>query len=188
MPEVGIFVDEVNRNAASSDEGFAACAYHARTMPSVTVHPVTTDGDLVDARLLFEEYAASLDFSLCFQGFDHELAELPGSYAPPRGSLQLARVDGAAAGCVALRPIGNDACEMKRLFVRPRFHGQGLGRKLAVAIIAEGRAAGYTTMKLDTVPSMTAAQGLYESLGFRNIPPYTANPIEGARYLELRLR
>jgi putative acetyltransferase len=157
-------------------------------MSGVAVGPVTSVDDLAEVRLLFQEYAASLNFSLCFQSFDRELADLPGAYAPPAGRLLLTRVEDVAAGCVALRPLGNDACEMKRLFVRPVFHGQGLGRRLALAIVEEGRAAGYTTMRLDTVPSMTAAQGLYESLGFRDIPPYRENPIDGARYLELRLR
>ena len=157
-------------------------------MSGIIIAPATAANDLAEARLLFEEYAASLNFSLCFQGFDRELAELPGTYAPPRGRLLLAKVDGLSAGCVALRPLGDDVCEMKRLFVRPGFHGQGLGRRLAVAILEEGRAAGYAAIKLDTVPSMAAAQGLYESLGFREIPPYRENPIEGARYLELQLR
>ena len=157
-------------------------------MSSVTVTPASTPDDIAKARLLFEEYASSIGFSLCFQGFNAELAGLPGAYAPPRGRLLLARADGVVAGCVALRPLQDEAvCEMKRLFVRPAFHGRGLGRRLAVAIIVEGRAAGYTTMRLDTVPSMKAAVRLYESLGFRDIAAYTENPIEGARYLELEL-
>jgi ribosomal protein S18 acetylase RimI-like enzyme len=155
-------------------------------MSSHTVVPVAGAIDIREVRLLFEEYAASLNFSLCFQDFDRELAELPGAYRPPAGRLLLARVGGIVAGCVALRPIENDACEMKRLFVRPAFHGQGLGRQLVVAVIAGARAAGYTTMKLDTVPSMEAAQRLYASLGFRDIPPYRENPIAGARYMALR--
>jgi putative acetyltransferase len=155
-------------------------------MSSHTVVPAAGAIDIREVRLLFEEYAASLNFSLCFQDFDRELAELPGAYRPPAGRLLLARVGGIVAGCVALRPIENDACEMKRLFVRPAFHGQGLGRQLVVAVIAGARAAGYTTMKLDTVPSMEAAQRLYASLGFRDIPPYRENPIAGARYMALR--
>jgi putative acetyltransferase len=156
-------------------------------MSSHTVERVTEANDLREVRLLFEEYAESLDFSLCFQDFDRELAELPGAYGPPSGRLLLARVDGVVAGCVGIRPIGSDGCEMKRLFVRPGFHGQGLGRQLVVAVIEEARAAGYTTMKLDTVPSMAVAQRLYDSLGFPDIRPYRENPIEGARHMELRL-
>ena len=148
-------------------------------MTAVTITHASTPDDIAEVRTLFLEYAASLGFSLCFQGFDAELAELPGAYAPPEGRLLLARVDGVAAGCVGLRPIGDGSCEMKRLFVRPDFHGQGLGRRLATAVVDEGRAAGYTAMRLDTVPSMKAAIGLYSSLGFRDIPPYRENPIEG---------
>jgi ribosomal protein S18 acetylase RimI-like enzyme len=156
-------------------------------MSPVTVTPVSTAEDLADARRLFEEYAASIGFSLCFQGFDRELAELPGAYAPPEGRLLIAKVEGSPAGCVALRKIGDRVCEMKRLYVRPGFHGQGIGRKLAEAVIAEARTAGYATMRLDTVPAMKAAIGLYESLGFVDIEPYRENPIPGARYMELTL-
>lgn len=154
-------------------------------MANVTVVQVASEQDLREIRALFEEYARSLDFNLCFQGFDRELAELPGRYAPPSGRLLLALVDGAVAGCVALRDIGGGSCEMKRLYVRPAFHGQGVGRRLATAIVEQGRAAGYASMKLDTVPAMKPAIALYESLGFRDIGPYTNNPIEGARYMEL---
>jgi putative acetyltransferase len=156
-------------------------------MSVVTITAAATPGDIAEARTLFEEYAASLGFSLCFQDFDRELAELPGAYAPPQGRLLLARVDGSVAGCVAVRPLDGGTCEMKRLFVRPAFHRHGIGRRLATSIIEEGRVAGYTSMRLDTVPSMTAALGLYASLGFVDIPPYRDNPIPGARYLELRL-
>jgi len=157
-------------------------------MSPVTITPVLTAGDLADVRTLFEEYAGSIGFSLCFQGFERELAELPGAYAPPEGRLLVAKIGGAPAGCIALRRIGDGICEMKRLFVRPPFHGRGLGRKLAETIIQEGRAAGYAAMRLDTMPAMKAAIGLYESLGFRDIEPYRENPIEGTRYMELRLR
>jgi putative acetyltransferase len=166
------------------------CSNAATILPTsaVAITPASTPADVADVRQLFIEYAASLGFSLSFQGFDAEVASLPGCYAPPRGRLLLARVDGAVAGCVALRRLDEGVCEMKRLYCRPAFVGQGLGRQLALAIIEEGRAAGYTTMKLDTVPAMTAALGLYGSLGFVDIPPYRENPVEGARYLELRLR
>ena len=149
--------------------------------------PAVSAADLQCVRLLFEEYAASLEVSLCFQGFDHELSSLPGAYGPPTGRLLLARVEGQPAGCVALRRIGPGVCEMKRLFVRPGHQGSGLGRRLATAIIDEARRAGYVTMKLDTLPTMKAALGLYESLGFQDASPYTHNPIEGARFMELAL-
>ena len=139
--------------------------------------------DLDEVRALFAEYAASLPFALDFQGFERELADLPGAYGPPRGALLLAR----AAGCVGLRPLDETTCEMKRLYVRPSARGSGLGRRLAVAIVAEGRGLGYAHMRLDTVPEMDAAQSLYEQLGFREIPPYRDNPIPGARFLELEL-
>jgi GNAT superfamily N-acetyltransferase len=139
--------------------------------------------DVEEVRTLFREYAASLPFPLDFQDFDRELAELPGSYAPPRGVLLLAR----SAGCVGLRPIDETTCELKRLYVRPAARGTGLGRRLTEAVVAEARGLGYAHMRLDTVPGMEAAQLLYEHLGFHEIPPYRANPIPGARFLELQL-
>ena len=142
-----------------------------------------TAADLPEVRRLFEEYAASIGFSLDFQGFDEEVASLPGRYAPPTGALLLAR----GAGCVALRTLDADACEMKRLYVRPAFRGSGLGRRLVEAILDEARALGFASIKLDTVPSMGSAIALYESLGFRDVPPYTKNPIAGTRFLELTL-
>jgi ribosomal protein S18 acetylase RimI-like enzyme len=156
-------------------------------MPSVALGLATSAEDIREVRELFEEYAGSLGFSLCFQGFDQELAGLPGAYAPPTGRLLLARVDGVTAGCVGLRQIGERVCEMKRLFVRPSHHGTGLGWRLATAVIDEARRAGYRVMRLDTLPSMKAAIGLYQSLGFRDTVPYTHNPIEGARFMELIL-
>jgi putative acetyltransferase len=144
---------------------------------------VTESADVEEARLLFEEYAASLPFALDFQDFDQEVADLPGPYAPPRGALLLAR----EAGCVGLRPIDETTCEMKRLYVRPSARGLGLGRRLAEAAIAEARRLGYARMRLDTVPGMDSAQSLYAQLGFREIAPYRANPIPGALFLELTL-
>jgi ribosomal protein S18 acetylase RimI-like enzyme len=143
--------------------------------------------DLPAVRELLLEYAAGVGVPLDFQGFDREVADLPGDYAPPRGALLVARVGAELAGCVALRPLGGDACEMKRLFVRPAARGLGLGERLALAIVAEARRLGYRRMRLDTLPAMAAAQSLYERLGFRDIPPYTDNPVAGTRFLELTL-
>lgn len=156
-------------------------------MGEVTVEQARSGAEVAQARALFEEYAASLGVSLCFQGFDRELAGLPGDYAPPAGRLLLARVDGELAGCVALRPLAPDVGEMKRLFVRPRYQGLGLGRRLATAVIQEARALGYARLKLDTLPSMTAAIGLYGSLGFSDTAAYRDNPVPGARFMELSL-
>jgi GNAT superfamily N-acetyltransferase len=138
-------------------------------------------------RELMRAYADSLPFDLAFQGFDRELAELPGDYAPPRGALLVARIDGRVGGCVALRPFDGDVCEMKRLFVSPAARGRGIGRRLAEAIVDEARRLGYARMRLDTTPGMETAQTLYEQLGFREITPYRHNPIDGTRFLELEL-
>lgn len=139
------------------------------------------------ARALFREYAASLGFSLCFQDFDRELAELPGPYAPPSGRLLLCLVEDQAAGCVALRQIDPEVCEMKRLYVCPEFRSRHLGEKLARTAIDEARRAGYRRMRLDTLPSMERAIALYGKLGFKEIEPYRDNPIAGALFLELAL-
>ena len=146
-----------------------------------------SSADVELARKLFREYETSLGISLCFQGFEEELAGLPGAYAPPRGRLLLAREGNEPAGCGALRPLADDVCEMKRLYVREAFRGRGVGRLLAESLITEGRAIGYARMRLDTLPSMTAAIPLYLSLGFREIPPYRRNPIPGALFLEKEL-
>ncbi len=153
----------------------------------ITIVPATTPTQLRDARALFLEYAASLDFDLRFQDFHREVAGLPGEYAPPRGLLLLVQADGRAAGCIALRRIDELTCEMKRLYVRPAHRGRGLGRLLCEALISQAQAIGYTRMKLDTVPQMTAAIALYRELGFVPTEPYRYNPLPGALFMELVL-
>jgi ribosomal protein S18 acetylase RimI-like enzyme len=139
-------------------------------------------------RRLFLEYAASLEVDLAFQGFAQELAGLPGAYARPAGGLLLGFDGVEPAGCVAFRPLEPGVSEMKRLYVRPSARGAGWGRRLAERVVSEARAAGYEHMRLDTLPSMGAALGLYLGLGFREIPAYRHNPVAGTRFLELDLR
>jgi GNAT superfamily N-acetyltransferase len=145
------------------------------------------DGDVEAVRLLLIEYGASLSIDLAFQSFDDELAELPGRYAPPGGALLVARVDGDPVGCVGLRPLDEETCELKRLFVRPAHRGDGTGLRLLEEGVAEARRLGYRRLRLDTIPGMERAQTLYERFGFRDIAAYTQNPIEGTRFLELEL-
>jgi ribosomal protein S18 acetylase RimI-like enzyme len=147
-----------------------------------------TPAQIETARAMFLEYAEWLGFSLCFQGFDQELAALPGRYAPPSGRLLLAGAGENTAGVIALRPLDGQTCEMKRLYVRPAFRGQRLGRTLAEKLIAEARAIGYRRMALDTLPDrMGEAITLYRRLGFREIKPYYENPVAGAVFMELAL-
>ena len=150
----------------------------------IRVRAAEGPGDLGHIRDLFLEYAASLNFDLCFQGFDEELANLPGAYGPPRGRLFLAEGRGGIAGGVGLRPLEAEICEMKRLYVRPAFRNLGLGRRLAEAAMGAARAVGYRRMRLDTLASMAAANALYRSLGFKEIPPYYDSPLESAIYFE----
>ena len=162
-------------------------------MPPSEISLVTpNDGELIDlARGIFREYADSLGIDLAFQDFDAELAGLPGPYAPPDGHLMLAFVDGELAGCGAFRGLTDvdypNACEMKRLYVRPAFRRFGLGRLLAQALLDEARRAGYSATLLDTLDDMEAARSLYASLGFEEIPPYYFSPIAGSHYLKADL-
>lgn len=154
---------------------------------NVQIIAAKTDSDIEAARALLLEYEQSLGIDLEFQGFDREVRSLPGDYAPPRGRLLLALVGGAIAGCVAMRPLSAEHCEMKRLFIRPLHRGSGLGASLASRIIEVARSAGYTRMYLDTLPTMGDAQRLYERLGFSDVAPYRHNPIAGTRFLALEL-
>ena len=162
------------------------------SVPSVvqgfSIYQAESSVQLAQVRELFLEYTQSLGFSLCFQNFDQELSELPGSYAPPGGRLLLAGYDGEVAGCIALHKLEADICEMKRLYVRPQFRGKGLGRILIDRVIAEARQMGYQRMRLDTVePVMRDAVAMYRKIGFGEIPPYCNNPMPGALYMELAL-
>ena len=158
------------------------------TDSAIAIQPATTPDDLAAVRRLFTAYAQSLDFSLCFQGFDEELAGLPGKYAPAeRGALLLARLNGEAVGVVGLRDLGDGIAEMKRLYIDPAGRGHNFGRTLTDAVLAEARRYGYRAVRLDTFPSMVAANRIYDALGFHDIPPYYDNPLPGARYRELKL-
>jgi ribosomal protein S18 acetylase RimI-like enzyme len=145
------------------------------------IHPAV---DIAIVRELFLEYARSLNTDLSFQDFDREIATLPGDYDP----ILVAHWNGEPAGCVALRALDHNLCEMKRLYVRPAFRGHSIGRALAERIIAEARHRGYDRMRLDTLPSMREAIPLYRSLGFVEIPPYRFNPIDGSKFMELNLQ
>ena len=159
--------------------------------PDIQLITPESPEDWQETRLVLRDYAASLDVDLGFQGFEDELAGLPGVYAQPSGLMLLAIVDGAIAGSGAFRPLPDadypNACEMKRLFVRPAFRRFGLGRILAQALMDRATEAGYSSMLLDTLDDMEAARGLYESLGFVEVPPFYFNPIPGAHYLKAEL-
>jgi GNAT superfamily N-acetyltransferase len=156
---------------------------------ATTIREATTATDMALARALFAEYARWLKVDLCFQGFDEELRTLPGAYAPPRGRLLLAGRGPDAFACIALRPLAQPAVgEIKRLYVQPAQRGEGWGRRLVAALLAEARAIGYEELKLDTLDWMNAARALYEETGFRPCAPYYVNPLPGVVYMSLRLR
>jgi putative acetyltransferase len=164
-----------------------------RIEAAMRVAPALLEPAISDVRKLFREYSLMPGVVQCLDDFERELASLPGAYAPPGGRLLLAVEDGSesaenAIGCVALRRLEPDVCEMKRLYVRPTFRGQNAGRALVEGLITEARSIGYHRMVLDTLPSMEAAHKLYRTLGFREIPPYPKNPIPGALFFGLELR
>ena len=160
--------------------------------PRIAWTKATDARDIADARTLFREYAATLGVDLCFQGFEAELAALPGNYAPPAGALLLVHVDDCLAACCAMRPLPKvapePACEMKRLYVRPAYRGLGLGRQLAQRIVEEAKARGYASMFLDTLETMHAARATYRAMGFITTAPYYRNPLPGVCYLRCDLR
>jgi len=156
--------------------------------PRPTIAPATTADDLTAIRALFQAYAEGLSIDLAYQDFAAELAGLPGKYAAPHGALLLARDDGGEAlGCVALRPLGNGLCEMKRLYVATTARGTGLGAALMGAVITAARRLGYRAMRLDTLADMAAAQAMYAAAGFRPIAPYYDGAAPGTLFLELTL-
>ncbi len=158
---------------------------------AIHIQAFSESTELTLVRALFAEYARSLNIDLCFQNFEAELQALPGDYAPPRGALMLARAGSELVGCCALRPLDTvdypNACEMKRLYVRPALRGDGVGRRLAEAVMEAAQQAGYAFILLDTLSEMETARAMYQDLGFTEIPPYYYNPIEGAHYLMARL-
>jgi len=155
---------------------------------SLNVLHATTPDHVENARALFKEYASSLGVDLSFQDFERELTDLPGEYSEPQGCILLAFHDSDLVGCVALRPLSSDICEMKRMYVRPAFRRQRIGWALALDVIAEARKWGYKKMRLDSLPAMREAQALYRSLGFREISAYRLNPIKGSVFMELELQ
>jgi putative acetyltransferase len=161
------------------------------SQPSIAILQAIEANQMAPVKDLFLAYAASLSVDLCFQDFENELLQLPGDYSAPRGALLLAQVNAEWAGCCAMRPLDaadyTNACEMKRLFVRPGFRGLGLGRRLAEGIMDAARLAGYDSILLDTLDEMESARALYEELGFEEVPPYYFNPIAGAHYLKANL-
>lgn len=157
------------------------------SIPSVRIADAVTDDFVDEAKALVVEYAESLDYELCFQGFADEMSEFPGDYGPPSGFMLLALVDEAPGGCIGIRRVDDDTCEMKRLYVKKEHRGLKVGRSLAEAAMERARQIGYKKMRLDVIENMKAAVSLYRSLGFESTVAYHHNPIEGALYLELDL-
>ena len=156
-------------------------------MADFVIRCAQSPAEIDEVRRLFREYERFLGVDLCFQSFEEELAQLPGKYAPPSGGLLIGVMDGVLQGCVAVRGLDEEVCEMKRLFVRPQARGTGMGRRLAEEIIALARGLGYRWMRLDTLERLVEAMQLYQSLGFQRRAPYYANPLPGVVYLELAL-
>jgi putative acetyltransferase len=157
-------------------------------MNAITIKQAESNIDIETARSIFREYETWLELDLCFQGFEDELKNLPGKYAPPAGRLYLATVDSVVAGCIALRPLSPEVCEMKRLFVKDAFRGMRIGKLLIERVLEDARAIGYSAMRLDTFPpKMGKAVQLYEAYGFQEIPSYYDNPNEGVLFMELKL-
>jgi ribosomal protein S18 acetylase RimI-like enzyme len=148
---------------------------------------VRSDEDLAVARELFRQYGTTPDVDVCVVGFADEIEALPGPYAEPRGTILVARVSGQPVGCVALKPVGADVAEMKRLFVDPACRGRKIGEGLTTAAIEAARGRGYSRLRLDSLPSMTAAQAIYRRAGFKDVAPWAATPVPGVSYLELTL-
>ncbi len=154
---------------------------------NITLLAPKSEAQLESLRELLREYQQSIGVDLCFQNFEAELAALPGDYMPPDGRLIIGEIEGKVACCVAMHRFDAETAEMKRLFVRPAFRGYGLGRLLTQTIIEDARSKGYQRLVLDTMPDMRDAQAMYEQFGFRDIPAYTVNPVQGARFMGLTL-
>lgn len=169
--------------------GFPVTSKAMRNAPERAMRIENAEGAefLETVRTLFREYETNIRVSLCFQGFEEELASLPGAYAQPSGRLLVAFDWDEPAGCGAFRQLENGVCEMKRLFVRPEHQGKAIGAALARALIEQAIEAGYSRMRLDTMPSMTRAITMYRALGFKEIPAYRFNPVPGSMFFELRL-